>query len=365
MDQLLAGRFHVIRELGAGSFGSVYLCVDGENGSEVALKAESRNSRVPQLKNEYQTYAQLIGGPGIAEILWVGADAKHNFIAMERLGPSLESIFAKTQNPFSMKTVLMIAEQTLTQIQYIHQRGYVHRDVKPDNLLVGSGSKSHVIHLIDFGISRLYRDPETGRHLEITGNQPLAGTVRYASVAALQGTEQSRRDDLESLGYSWIYLLRGDLPWQNLAADTKSRIGKVLRMKMSYMPDGLCSGLPDEFLIYFRIVSRMRFTDEPDYAGLREMFRNLFLREGFVYDYVYDWTEKAPAAGRPRMLKQPSCLLPSPPPEMRVSASSGRLAELCLDDESDPRLRLQNAHAVTMDRKRIALPRLLRAKSGA
>jgi serine/threonine protein kinase len=360
MAVLLAGRFRVIRELGSGSFGSVYQCVDAESGGEVALKVEPLNARVPQLMGECEVYAQLAGGAGVAEVLWSGSDAKHNFLAMELLGASLEALSAPAR-PLGMKTVLMVVEQTLAQVPYLHLRGFVHRDIKPANLLVGCGRARGVVHLIDFGASRRYRDAATGRHIEIAGNRPLVGTVRYASVAAMQGTEQSRRDDREALGYAWPALLRGALPWQDLAADRRAGAERVLRMKMALAPDGL----PEEFAAYFRAVARLRFNDEPDYAALRAMFRALFVREGFVYDYAYDWAGDARPPSPGRVSKHASCLLPRLGPHMRGSASSGTIGHVSRDPALPEAWKAPPPHAATLARKRIALPRMLHAKPGA
>lgn len=105
--------------------------------------------------------------------------------------------------------------------------------------------------------------------------------------------EQSRRDDLESLGYILIYFCRGSLPWQGIRAKTKKeKYDKIMEKKMTTPSEQLCRGLHPEFALYLNYIRSLRFDDKPDYSYLRKLFRDLFVREGFQYDYVFDWTIK-------------------------------------------------------------------------
>jgi serine/threonine protein kinase len=115
-----------------------------------------------------------------------------------------------------MKTVLMIADQLIQRIEYMHSKSYIHRDIKPENFLLGLGKKSNIIYIIDFGLSKKYRDTKTLQHIPYRENKNLTGTARYASINAHLGIEQSRRDDLEAVGYVLIYLAKGFLPWQGI-----------------------------------------------------------------------------------------------------------------------------------------------------
>jgi serine/threonine protein kinase len=156
---------------------------------------------------------------------------------------------------------------------------------------MGMGQKQNVVYVIDFGLAKQYRDPQTRRHIALTERHELTGTARYASISAMKGIEQSRRDDLESLGYLWLYLLRGSLPWQGIAAaNSAEKMAKIMERKIATGSDVLCEGFPHEFVRYFNAVAELEFDEEPDYAGFRGMFRDLFVREGFDFDYDYDWT---------------------------------------------------------------------------
>lgn len=179
----------------------------------------------------------------------------------------------------------------ITRIEYVHSKSFVHRDIKPDNFLMGLGKRANQVNIIDFGLAKKYRDAKTHLHIPYRENKNLTGTARYASINTHLGIEQSRRDDLESLGYVIMYFLRGALPWQGLKAATKKlKYEKISERKMSTPIEVLCKGFPQEFVTYFQVCRSLRFEDKPDYNYLRNMFRDLFYREGYSYDYVFDWT---------------------------------------------------------------------------
>jgi hypothetical protein len=164
---------------------------------------------------------------------------------------------------------------------------------------MGVGEKQNSVYVIDFGLAIRYRNSQTGRHIAMKEHKELTGTARYASVAAMRGLEQSRRDDLESLGYVWMYLLRGSLPWQGLPAKNNAeKMAAILALKKSTSAEELCRGFPAEFVDYFQIVRKLRFDEGPDYGALKQMFRDLFVREKMVFDYDYDWGMKKVLGGK-------------------------------------------------------------------
>uniref|UniRef100_A0A672FXA4 non-specific serine/threonine protein kinase n=1 Tax=Salarias fasciatus TaxID=181472 RepID=A0A672FXA4_SALFA len=290
MELRVGNKYRLGRKIGSGSFGDIYLGSNIATGEEVAIKLECVKTKHPQLHIESKFYKMMQGGVGIPSIKWCGAEGDYNVMVMELLGPSLEDLFNFCSRKFSLKTVLLLADQMISRIEYIHSKNFIHRDVKPDNFLMGLGKKGNLVYIIDFGLAKKYRDARTHQHIPYRENKNLTGTARYASINTHLGIEQSRRDDLESLGYVLMYFNLGSLPWQGLKAATKrQKYERISEKKMSTPIEVLCKGYPSEFSTYLNLCRSLRFDDKPDYSYLRQLFRNLFHRQGFSYDYVFDW----------------------------------------------------------------------------
>lgn len=188
----------------------------------------------------------------------------------------------------------------LLRLEYMHSQSFLHRDIKPDNFVIGMDKMANVIYLIDLGLCKRYRFPNSNTHIpsifffqlicSYRENKNLTGTPRYASIANHLGIEQSRRDDLESLGYVLIYFLLGKLPWQGLRAENKKeKYNRILEYKLAVTIPELCTGLPVEFQDYLVYCRGLRFDETPDYAYLRGLFSSLMESKGFVNDGMFDW----------------------------------------------------------------------------
>jgi casein kinase 1 len=285
-----SGRYKLGRKIGCGSFGSIYLATSNSTGEEVAVKLERTNCHHPQLLKESHIYRILAGGTGIPRMHHFGVEGEHNVMVMDLLGKSLEDLFVYCNRKFSLKTVLLLADQLISRIEFMHTKNLIHRDIKPDNFLMGLGPNASQVYMIDFGLAKRFRDPRTREHIPYRENKSLTGTARYASINAHEGAEQSRRDDLESLGYVLMYFNRGTLPWQGLKTQDKRLLYKRIRdKKLSTPVDQLCKGFPAEFASYLNYTRALRFDDRPDYAYLRQLFQQLFVNMGYQNDGVYDW----------------------------------------------------------------------------
>ncbi|KAG1754588.1 kinase-like protein [Suillus lakei] len=301
--------YRVGKKIGEGSFGVIFEGTNLLNSTTVAIKFEPRKAEAPQLRDECRSYRILAGCPGIPQIYHFGQEGLHNILVIDLLGPSLEDLFDMCGRKFSIKTVCMAARQMLSRVQTIHDKNLIYRDIKPDNFLIGRpGTKAaNLIHVVDFGMAKQYRDPKTKQHIPYRERKSLSGTARYMSINTHLGREQSRRDDLEALGHVFMYFLRGSLPWQGLkAATNKQKYEKIGEKKQTTPIKDLCEGYPgllilkvssqcssnsrtEEFGIYLNYVRKLGFEETPDYDFLRELFSKVMKNNNDLDDGIFDW----------------------------------------------------------------------------
>ena len=278
--------------IGSGSFGNVFVCEDIETQNEVAVKLQTDPVKSARLRTESEVYTHLNGADGFPHFYGTGVDKETHFIALELLGKSLRMLTREQNKQLSLKTCLMLIDQMLARVEYIHNKGYIHRDLKPSNFLIGRGAKSNTLYLIDFGLCLRYVDIG-GAHKSAEGRTEFAGTPIFASINSMTGGAISRRDDMQSLGYIFVYMMLGTLPWKACATSNKSESFNAIRAtKMATSVTELCSMLPKEFLTYMNAVMSLKYEEKPDYAAYRRMFRDLFVRSNFIYDYRYDWLSR-------------------------------------------------------------------------
>lgn len=246
--------YSLSRKIGHGAFGEIYIGKSVRTGKPVAVKKEPINTKFPQLLYEAKVYSILEGGMGIPRVYMKGSMGDNNIMVMDLLGPSLEDLFNYCGRRFTLKTTMMLGIELITRLEFIHHRNFIHRDIKPDNFVIGIGERANVVYIIDFGLSKQYRDPYHTKHIPYLSlaavissyreNKNLTGTPRYASLSNHLGIEQSRRDDLESLGYVLLYFIRGKLPWQGLNAQTKKqKYNKIMESKIEVRASALPSSL--------------------------------------------------------------------------------------------------------------------------
>ena len=294
IGKIINKRFLIRKYIGGGSFGDVYEAEDQETCQIVALKFETDNPE-PQLPNEYKCYKKLEGCPHVPHAYDLFPYGKSQVLAMDKMGPSLESLFKRCGKKFSLKTTLVLGDQMIRAIEYVHNSGLLHRDIKPHNFLIGTRDSFRRVFLIDFGVSMEYIDPRTRDQIMFTNNNGLVGTAIYVSVNVHLGEQQSPRDDVESIIYTLIRFLKGSLPWQVIKEKSPdARNEKITQLKMQTSSEVLCEGCPKEFKTLYEYVRKLTFNERPKYTMIRNTFKKLFLQNGFVDDGIYDWDDAAP-----------------------------------------------------------------------
>lgn len=279
--------YRVERKLGKGGFGQVFVGrrvnggterTTGPGAVEVALKFEHKNSKGCNYgpPYEWQVYNTLGGSHGVPKVHYKGKQGDYYVMVMDMLGPSLWDVWNSSGQSMSVEMVACIAVESLSILEKMHSKGYVHGDVKPENFLLGqpSTAQEKKLFLVDLGLATKWRDTSSGQHVEYDQRPDMfRGTVRYASAHAHLGRTASRRDDLESLAYTLIFLLKGRLPWQGYQGDNKSFL--VCKKKMGTSPDALCCFCPPPLKQFVEIVVNMKFDEEPNYSKLISLFDGL------------------------------------------------------------------------------------------
>lgn len=259
----ILNRIEFLKQIGKGSFGRVYECRDKMSKVKFAVKIELAGSKVPQLKYEYRVYKELQDKPGFVRcyLFWKDVVSNNLFLAMELKDKSLAQL-KPDLTPHDIFT--WIGPQAISIVETLHNCMFLHRDIKPENFVVDMTKKQ--LFLIDFGLSKKYRN-EFGEHIPRKENKSLTGTYRYISLHTHAGIEQSRRDDMISLGYVLIYLAKGKLPWQELQPQQKTDPVAIGQCKTETPLSKLCEGIQPLYF-YMRRVLAYEFTDAPEYSLL-------------------------------------------------------------------------------------------------
>ena len=311
--EVIFNKYIIENKIGKGSFGTVYTAINQETNEKVAVKTEINNNKVQVglLESEYLRMNALKGYIGIPKVYQFGKVKGFNILIMELLGKSLGEIFQKQNKKFSLKTICVLGVDMIKLIEHVHEKQYLHRDIKPDNFVMGREKYKDVLYLIDFGLAKRYIN-SYGQHIPFKSGKSMTGTARYCSIYTHQGIEQSRRDDLESIGYVLLYFLRGNLPWQGVKVkNTEKHYEKIGNIKQLTSIDELCDGFPEQFKYYFNYVKQLEFDNDPNYNFLIELFEGVLrkccnvryispMHQGrhSMFDWNNDITQNKPASQR-------------------------------------------------------------------
>mmetsp|Transcript_10419 Transcript_10419/g.38693 ORF Transcript_10419/g.38693 Transcript_10419/m.38693 type:complete len:419 (+) Transcript_10419:491-1747(+) len=284
LGSVVKTRWKVLHQIGRGAFGETYSCRDLHTNQDVAIKVESLQQKKMVLKLEVIALKKLQPCSYVVRYIHSGRENDYNFLVMERLGANLAELRKKMPGQkFSMCTSLRLVIQMIEGLEGIHKLSHVHRDVKPSNFVVGRHSRKNYIYVIDFGLARKYRLP-SGEIRPPRKHAGFRGTARYASVNSHKCRELGRRDDLWSVFYVLVEFTKGHLPWRKLKS--KEQIGEVKEQSTNV---SLVKDLPDEFRLFMEHLQSLGYADEPDYQYLRDLLKDIMVREGYSMDTPFDW----------------------------------------------------------------------------
>ncbi|CAD8142456.1 unnamed protein product [Paramecium pentaurelia] len=295
VGDLVQNRFFISQKIGEGSFGSVFKVNDQNNNNMAfAIKIQSEDDETNLLEREIKVLIELRKYQGFPQIKFYGQERGQTYCIMQMLGQNLEQIFKKLGNVMNLGSVLRLGIQMIERIAIMHQSRFLHRDIKPDNFVIDGPNNPRLLYLIDFGLSKYFINKK-GDHIVQVKKAGLIGTARYASVNAHEEMEQSRRDDLESIGYVLIYLATGVLPWMNLQIEKKDlKYAKIKQIKKEIKINELCKSLPKCFEQFMNDVKSLEFKETPNYEKLKSYFENQIEIDNKLYSnnqqpFVYDW----------------------------------------------------------------------------
>lgn len=282
-------RYIINEKIGKGSFGVVYRGIDKFNGNIIAIKLEPIEE-YGLLEHENNVYNKIYE-PGFAtpKIYWYGLKGEFRILIMEHLGASLEDLFQRCKRKFSLKTTVMIGVQICDLLESIHRKKFLHRDLKPENFLIGTGSNKNKIYIIDYGLSKQYKN-DINEHMKLNIGKKLVGTSRYASINSHDGIDLSRRDDFESLFYLLIYFYKGMLPWQGVPGKTKEeKYNNIADCKRKVSIEELCINVPLEMYQFIKHIKNLGFKEKPNYKYLKSLLFGIMSTNNYIFDFAYDW----------------------------------------------------------------------------
>jgi len=286
---IVASRFRLIKRIGKGSFGVAYESLDLLTNERIAIKLERkredrRSSQSAAVNTrEITILEKLEKCARVPRLIWHGQYKQYRVMALELQGMNLSDLYDICDRQFSLKTAIYILIECIYCMEDIHCKGIVHRDIKPQNFIVNRDPTSNKLYVIDFGLSSWFKT-SVGGHIPFNDQCSPVGTARYASINNHKGVHQTRRDDLESIGYMIVFFLKKELPWQGMREPRRvKKWRKIQQKKESVSCYDLTQGLPNEFTFYLETVKKLGYDEKPDYKKLIRVFKRLYKRQGF-YD---------------------------------------------------------------------------------
>ena len=288
--KVIAKDMQLMKRIGTGGFGEVWKAHKQGTDEYFAIKFVLGGGG---LRNEARTnqYLWKDSNPvGIPKVIWLGQELNREFIIMDLLGKNIGEIFEDMGKKFSKKTVYMLADQMIQRIEFIHSKKWIHRDIKPENFAFGlKPDTKNTLYIYDFGLMTRYKNGND--HIEYKEAQGVTvGTSRYISLNCHKRNTLGRRDDLESLAYTLIFLAKGTLPWLDIKVKSKVEREKIIGQRKEQLSmEEICEGIPECFYALLEYSRNLDFYQDPDYEYCRYLFREQMADKGWNYDNIYDW----------------------------------------------------------------------------
>lgn len=262
---LINNKYILLEQIGSGTFGSIYKSKNTRSDEIVAIKVEPIKNGTKMLKNESTIYQYLGSRQGMPHVKWFGKDKTNYYMVINLLGKSLEQLKLE-KNRFSLKLTLQIGIQIVFLLKTIHDKGLIHRDIKPDNFLLGLNSLQKQVHIIDFGFCKSYLNND--KHIQFGKINSLIGSYNYASLNSHKLVELSRRDDMESLGYMLMYFFMGNLDWNN--SEKTITNNEIISLKEAILTN---NKYPQVLLNYMKYIRSLEFEETPNYSSIIDSFK--------------------------------------------------------------------------------------------
>ena len=289
--KVLFGKYRVIKKIGEGSQSSIYSGENIKTKESVAIKTEKQKEIDCLLKKEIYFLYRLKGQKGIADLITCGRSGEDLVLVENLLGKSLDILFLDMSKKFTLSDICQIGIQCLDRIEFVHSKGIIHCDIKPENFTIGL-KDPYIIYLIDFGLCQNYKSLKSGKHIDFSFTGYMTGTARYASRHALRGKQLSRRDDIESFIYMILYFLAKTLPWQNMKAKNMAqKYKKIYLKKKNFNYKEFCMKFPPEIVTLLDYVLTLSFKEKPNYEFMRMLFKRILEREKQYKRNYFSWLD--------------------------------------------------------------------------
>ena len=275
-------KYKPIKNIGKGTFGNIYSVIRLKDKNVFAMKTEKKSAKDQILESEAY-YLYTLQGYDIPKLISYGQKNKYNILIETLLDKSLHYIYLEKKKHCNINDLCLIAIQLIDRLEWIHSKDIIYGDVKPENFLLGLDDPN-VIYIVDFGLCKKYRSSKTGKHILPKMRGIFSGTLSYASVNALKGKVLSRRDDLISLGYALIKLIKKNLPWaSNLNPLNRAIFTQLINLKQNDAYGKLFESIPVELVDFVKYSKNLKFEQYPDYSYLRSLFIKVLAKKGLDY----------------------------------------------------------------------------------